>query len=85
MHQALKRLNRIIEDGKTRYVVDADIKGFFNHVDHEWLKKFLEVRIGDPNIHRLIHRMLKAGIQDDGIFEQTEEGTPQGSFMQSFA
>ncbi|MDQ0886439.1 RNA-directed DNA polymerase [Paenibacillus sp. V4I9] len=81
MHQALKRLNRIIEDGKTRYVVDADIKGFFNHVDHEWLKKFLGVRIGDPNIHRLIHRMLKAGIQEDGIFEPTEEGTPQGSVV----
>src|SRR5690606_17802201 len=81
MHQALKRLNRVIEEGKTRYVVDADIKGFFNHVDHEWLMKFLGVRIGDPNIHRLIRRMLKAGIQEEGAFEPTEEGTPQGSVV----
>jgi len=79
MHDALKRLNEIIEQGKINYVVDADIKGFFNHVDHEWLMKFLDLRIGDPNIHRLIRRMLKAGIQEDGEYEPTEEGTPQGS------
>lgn len=79
MHDALKRLNKIIENGKTRFVVDADIKGFFNHVDHEWLMKFIEVRVGDPNVHRLVRRMLKAGIQEDGEFEATEEGTPQGS------
>lgn len=79
MHDALKRLNQIIERGKISYVVDADIKGFFNHVDHEWLMKFLHVRIGDANILRLVRRMLKAGIQEDGVFEPTEEGTPQGS------
>jgi RNA-directed DNA polymerase len=79
MHDALKRLNAIIERGTINYVVDADIKGFFNHVDHEWLMKFLGLRIGDPNINRLVRRMLKAGIQEDGEFEPTEEGTPQGS------
>ncbi len=79
MHDALKHLNEIIERGKINYVVDADIKGFFNHVDHEWLMKFLNLRIGDPNTHRLVRRMLKAGIQEDGEFEPTEEGTPQGS------
>ncbi|MEK4005430.1 group II intron reverse transcriptase/maturase [Paenibacillus sp. FSL H3-0333] len=81
MHNALKHLNRVIEHGKTSYVVDADISGFFNHVDHEWLMKFLELRIGDPNIHRLVRRMLKAGIQEEGHFEPTEEGTPQGSVV----
>lgn len=81
MHDALKRLNGIIEREKINYVVDADIKGFFNHVDHEWLMKFLDLRIGDPNIHRLVRRMLKAGIQEDGEFEPTEEGTPQGSVV----
>lgn len=79
MHDALKKLNEIIERGKISYVVDADIKGFFNHVDHEWLMRFLELRIGDPNILHLVRRMLKAGIQEDGEFEPTEEGTPQGS------
>ncbi|WP_245850739.1 group II intron reverse transcriptase/maturase [Paenibacillus herberti] len=81
MHHALKRLNAIMERGPMHYVVDADIKGFFNHVDHEWLMKFLELRIGDPNIHRLVRRMLKAGIQEDGEYEPTEEGTPQGSVV----
>ncbi|UOF90084.1 group II intron reverse transcriptase/maturase [Fodinisporobacter ferrooxydans] len=81
MHDALKKLTVIIERGKINYVVDADIKGFFNHVDHEWLMKFLNLRIGDPNIHRLVRRMLKAGIQEDGEFEPTEEGTPQGSVV----
>lgn len=81
MHDALKKLTEVIQYGKISYVVDADIKGFFNHVDHEWLMKFLELRIADPNIHRLVRRMLKAGIQEDGEFEPTEEGTPQGSVV----
>lgn len=81
MHDAIKHLNRVIEHGKTRYVVDADISGFFNHVDHEWLMKFLNLRIADPNIQRLVRRMLKAGIQEEGNLEPTEEGTPQGSVV----
>ncbi|MCD9022562.1 group II intron reverse transcriptase/maturase [Cohnella silvisoli] len=81
MHDALKKLTKIIQNGKISYVVDADIKGFFNHVDHEWLMKFLEMRIADPNILRLVRRMLKAGIQEEGEFEPTEEGTPQGSVV----
>lgn len=81
MHDALKKITEIIERGKINYVVDVDIKGFFNHVNHEWLMKFLDLRIGDPNIHRLVRRMLKAGIQEEGEFEPTEEGTPQGSVV----
>jgi group II intron reverse transcriptase/maturase len=80
-HAALKALNRVIEQGKVNVVVDADISGFFNHVDHEWLMKFLDVRICDPNIQRLIRRMLKAGVQEEGNLEPTEEGTPQGSVV----
>lgn len=79
MHDALKRVNHIIEREKMEFIVDADIKGFFNHVDHDWLMKFLDQRIGDSNIHRLVKRMLIAGIQEDENFEPTEEGTPQGS------
>jgi group II intron reverse transcriptase/maturase len=81
MHSALKHLNRVTQHGRTSYVVDADISGFFNHVDHGWMMKFLERRIADPNIHRLVRRMLKAGMQEDGDFEPTEEGTPQGSVV----
>lgn len=78
-HDALKSLNRTIERGKVNYVLDADIKGFFNNVNHEWVIKFVEVHIKDPNINRLILKYLKAGIMEDGIFEPTDEGTAQGS------
>ncbi len=80
-HDALKALNRIIEQGSVNYIVDADIKGFFNHVDHEWLLKFLRLRIADPNILRLISRFLKAGVVDAGIKYDTPEGTPQGGVV----
>jgi len=53
-HQALRELNYIIEKRKTRYVVEADIKGFFDHVDHKWMMKFVAHRIADPNIQRII-------------------------------
>jgi group II intron reverse transcriptase/maturase len=59
--------------------VDADIKSFFNHLDHEWIVKFIESRIKDPNIIRLVQRTLKAGIMEDFHFEPTEEGSGQGS------
>lgn len=77
-HDALKILNVYLEKGNINYVVDADIKGFFDHVDHEWLMKFLEHRIADKNLLRYISRFLKAGIMEDGRFEKTYEGTPQG-------
>lgn len=77
-HDALKALNRIIEKGKISYVVDADIRGFFDHVNHEWLMKCLEQRIADSNIKRLITRLLKAGIMVDGKWEPSDEGTVQG-------
>lgn len=78
-HQALRRLNNMIEHNKTSYILDADIKGFFDHLDHAWIIKFVESRIKDPNIIRLVRRMLKAGIMKDFTFELTEEGSGQGS------
>lgn len=78
-HDALKRVNRNIERGRVSYVVDADIKGFFDNISHEWMMKFIEVYIKDPNINRLIRKYLKAGIMQDGIYEPTEKGTAQGS------
>lgn len=80
-HQALRALDKIIMHPQMSYVVDADIKGFFNHVDHEWLIKFLEHDIADPNFLRLIKRFLRAGIMEDGKYEQTIEGTPQGGVI----
>ena len=78
-HDALKKLNVMLEKRKTNWVLDADIKGFFDHLDHDWIVRFVESRITDPNIIRLIRRMLKAGIMRDYRFEETEEGSGQGS------
>ncbi len=78
-HMALRKLNGMLERGYTNYVLDADIKGFFDHLDHEWIIRFVESRIKDPNIIRLIRVMLKAGIMKDYVFEETEEGSGQGS------
>ena len=76
-HDALKSINRNIENGKVNYVVDADIKGFFDHVDHKWLIKCVKQHIKDPRIIRMIKRFLKAGIVEKTIKIETNEGTPQ--------
>jgi RNA-directed DNA polymerase len=80
-HDALKELNNIIEKKKVNFVVDADIRGFFDHVSHEWMMKFIAHRIADPNIQRLIVRFLKAGVMEAGIKYDTPEGTPQGGVV----
>lgn len=65
-HQAIKKLDEVIMKGKTNYIVDADIKGFFNNVNHDWLIKFLEHEIKDKNFIRYIKRFLKAGVMENG-------------------
>lgn len=77
-HDALKVLNVIVNKPEINYIVDADISGFFDHVDHEWMMKFIKHRIADPNIERLISRFLKAGVMESGISYATPEGIPQG-------
>ncbi len=78
-HKAIRKLNIMLERKPTNYVLDADIKGFFQHLNHEWIVRFIESRIKDPNIIRLVRRMLKAGIMNNYEFEATEEGSGQGS------
>ena len=78
-HKAIRKLNLMLERKPTNYVLDADIKGFFQHLDHEWIIRFIGSRIRDPNIIRLVRRMLKAGIMNNYEFEETEEGSGQGS------
>ena len=78
-HQALRKLNTMLERERTNYVVDADIKGFFDNLDHEWIIRFIELRIKDPNITRLVRRMLKAGIMEGFQWEPSEVGSGQGS------
>jgi group II intron reverse transcriptase/maturase len=77
-HQALDQLGRTIQQRRVSFVVEADIKGFFEHVNQEWLMKFLGHRIGDERVLRLIVRMLKSGIMEDGLKRASDEGVPQG-------
>jgi group II intron reverse transcriptase/maturase len=77
----LDELGRTIQQKKVSYVVEADIRGFFDHVNQEWLVKFLRHRIGDERVIRLIIRMLKSGIMEDGLVSATDAGTPQGSIL----
>lgn len=80
-HMCIDALGRTIQQKKVSFVVEADIKGFFDTVNHEWMIKFLRHRIGDERVIRLINRMLRGGIMEDGIVRATEEGTPQGSIL----
>lgn len=77
-HDAIKVLDKILNKSNIYYVVDTDIKGFFDNVDHQWMMKFIEHRIEDFNVRRLIARFLKAGIIEAGIKYDTSQGTPQG-------
>jgi group II intron reverse transcriptase/maturase len=80
-HQCLEALGRMIQQKKVNHLVEADIKAFFDKVNHEWMVKFLRHRIGDERVIRLIIRMLKSGIMEDGLVHASEEGTPQGSIL----
>lgn len=80
-HQCLSALGRTIQQEPVNHVVEADIRGFFDNVHHEWLIRFLEHRIGDRRVIRLIIRMLKSGLMEDGLTRATEQGTPQGSVL----
>jgi RNA-directed DNA polymerase len=77
-HQALKELNDTIMFRPVNYVIEADIKGFFDNVSHDWMMRFLAVRIRDSSLLLLIRRFLKAGYMETGKLIRTEEGTPQG-------
>jgi len=80
-HGALRRVAEVITNEGTQWVVEADIKGFFDHVSHAHRERFLAHRITDGNLLRIIRRFLKAGILEDGAFTASEEGTPQGGLV----
>jgi len=80
-HTCLDELGRTIQQKRISHVVEADIKSFFDTVNQEWMIKFLQHRIGDTRMIRLIWRMLKGGILEDGLVEATEAGTPPGSIL----
>jgi group II intron reverse transcriptase/maturase len=80
-HKCLDALGRTIQQKKVNHVVEADIKSFFDRVNHEWMIKFLRHRIGDERVIRLIIRMLKSGIMEEGLVRASDMGTPQGSIL----
>ncbi len=80
-HNALDAIWVGITGRKVSFVLDADIKSFFDTINHEWLMKFLKYRIADPRMLRLIRKWLRAGVSEEGQWSKTEVGTPQGSVI----
>jgi group II intron reverse transcriptase/maturase len=80
-HDAIKALNKEVMSKPVNYIVEVDIKGFFDNVDHEWLQRCLEERIIDKNLILLIKRFLKAGYVEEGRYIDTTVGTPQGGVI----
>ena len=80
-HQALDALWVGLRRKRVNWVLDADIRGFFDNMDHEWLMKMVEYRIADPRIQRLIRKWLKAGVIEDEQWQESLIGTPQGAVI----
>ena len=80
-HNALDALVVGIEEKRVNWVLDADIRGYFDTISHEWLIKFIEHRIGDRRIVGLIQKWLRAGVLEEGQWKPSEAGTPQGGLI----
>jgi group II intron reverse transcriptase/maturase len=80
-HNALRALSVTVEKKPINHIVEADIKGFFDNVNQEWLLKFLAHRIGDKRIQRMVKRILRAGVSEDGSVTISDDGTPQGGVI----
>ena len=80
-HDALDALWVGIMRKKVSWVLDADIRDCYGSFSHEWMVKFLQHRIGDRRILRLIKKWLRAGVLEDGEWSETKKGTPQGSLI----
>ena len=80
-HQALDALHVGISRKRVNWILDADIRGFFDNMSHEWTMKFMAHRIADNRILRLIQKWLKAGVSEDGEWSETTAGTPQGAVI----
>jgi RNA-directed DNA polymerase len=78
-HDALDALSMAIGETRVNWILDADIRGFFDSVSQEWLVRFLEHRVGDERVIRLVRKWLKAGVLEDGNWSVSEMGTPQGA------
>ena len=81
LHHALDAVTVGIQQRKIGWVLDADIQGFFDTIDHDWMMQFIEHRIADRRVHRHIKKWLNAGVLEDGTWRGNEEGTPQGGVI----
>ena len=79
-HQALSQIRELHEAGY-RFVLDADIKGFFDNLSHELILEAVAARVADGNLLRLVEKFLRAGVMEDGVFKPTTVGTPQGGVI----
>lgn len=80
-HNALDAIYVAITQRKVSWVLDLDIRKFYDSLDHEWLMKFVAHRVGDPRIQRLLRKFLRAGVSEDGEWSKTVVGTPQGAVI----
>ena len=80
-HKALDALSVGLVRKKVNYVLDADIRGFFDNIDHEWTMRFIQHRVADRRMLRLIQKWLKAGVLEEGNRSETKVGTPQGAVI----
>lgn len=80
-HQAISQINWLLMTKKVNYILDADIKGFFDNIDHDIMMMFLEHEIADKNFLRYVKRFLKAGIFEDYKYYESDKGTPQGGLI----
>jgi len=80
-HQALKAVHEMVMTKPINWIIDVDIKGFFDNVDHGWMIECLEQRMSDPNFKSLIIKFLKAGAIEEGKYNRTDKGTPQGGIL----
>ena len=79
-HEAIKEINHMLMQKRVNWIVEADIKGFFDHINHKWMLRCLEERIKDPNFIQLIKKFLNSGVME-GFYVPTKEGTPQGGII----
>lgn len=80
-HHALDALSVALTRKRVNYVLDCDIRGFFDTLSHEWLVKFLQHRVADPRVLRLIQKWLRAGVSEAGQWSETTVGVPQGAVV----
>ena len=80
-HQALKAVHKMVMTKRINWIIDIDIKGFFDNVDHHWMIECLNQKIADPNFRSIIIKFLKAGVIKEGKYYKTKKGTPQGGIL----